>query len=71
MFEVMRMCELPNIYSQCYDKPFQLPYKVQEVLRGSKQGDDHGSKSEVHLEGNYEKRLLHADKNFAQKTLYP
>ena len=47
MFEVMRMCELPNIYSQCYDKPFQLPYKVQEVLKGSKQEDDSGSKSEV------------------------
>ena len=66
MFEVMRMCELPNIYRQCYDKPFQLPYKVQEVLKGSKQGDDFGSKSEVHLEGKYEIRRLHTDKKVGQ-----
>ena len=71
MFEVMRMCELPNIYSQCYDKPFQLPYKVQEILRGSKQEADSGSKSEVHFEGDYEIRLLLADKHVAQKMLYP
>lgn len=49
MFEVMRICELPKVYSQCHDKPFQMPFKVQEALREHKQGQDSGSNTEVRI----------------------
>ncbi|XP_052774308.1 CST complex subunit STN1-like isoform X2 [Mya arenaria] len=29
---VFRIHELPRVYSQCYDKPFQLPQKVRQAL---------------------------------------
>lgn len=38
---VARMCELPNLYMQCYDVPFELPLKVQQAqnLNGQLMGN--------------------------------
>ncbi|XP_052256103.1 CST complex subunit STN1-like isoform X2 [Dreissena polymorpha] len=38
--QLFRMNELPRIYQQCYNRPFQLPLKVQQALsRGSTRND--------------------------------
>ncbi|KAL3857756.1 hypothetical protein ACJMK2_012396, partial [Sinanodonta woodiana] len=46
MFEVLRMTELPNLYITCYDKPFELPYKVTQALAVHKEEAETGQCSE-------------------------
>lgn len=37
-FQVFRMCELPRLYYEHYDRPFQLPCKVQQAVNQERDG---------------------------------
>ena len=52
------MCELPKIYEQCHDKPFQLPHKVQEAVRGLQNKTESDSTPEVGI-NLYREKILH------------
>ncbi|XP_060587870.1 CST complex subunit STN1-like isoform X2 [Ruditapes philippinarum] len=48
-FQVFRICELPRLYNQRYDRRFQLPYKVQQALKQHRQDISCGTTSETSI----------------------